>query len=149
RKFRQRWNGGQFPFGMPGPRRAGRGARVRRGIVGLPAVEAVTAAAEDEFVAGLEQRRADADEGAVGRVEVREYPERSAVAAGPAEFGVAGGHESVVADAEIALGPADDEAVGADANFLSVVAAVVEDDEQGERRPLRGAEVRRLGLRRF
>src|SRR5205085_893602 len=57
--------------------------------------------------------------------------------------------ERIVADTEVAVGPADDEAVGADADALAVAAAIVEDDEQGEGGALRGAKVRRLGRRRF
>src|SRR2546428_691009 len=82
-----------------GPARVG-----RRCVVGLAGFEAVAAAAEDEFVATLEQCVPDANESAVGRIEIGEDPEWSALAARAAEFGVAGGHEYVVADAEVAVG---------------------------------------------
>src|SRR5262245_16743000 len=105
-KFGQGWYSRRHALGNPSSRRAGRTRVGRWCIVCLAGVEAIPAPAEDELMAGLEYRVADANESAVGRIEIGEDPERSAFAVRAAEFGVTGGHQYVVTDAEVALGSA-------------------------------------------
>ena len=98
--------------------------------------EPIPRPADEELLAVLEHRRPGPDERAVGAAEVGEHPDPAAVLLLLADqLGVAAGDLGVVRQTQVALGPADDEPLAAEADDFAVVGPVVEDVQQRRRRP--------------
>ncbi len=91
---------------------------------------------------------ADAHPGAVGAAQVLQHPLVAAFGFLAHDLGVGAGHQAIVRNPNVTLGPAKDVAIGPQANPFTILLAVVDDAQQGNRRALQRSFEHRPGVGR-